>query len=116
MSELDNHSQQYLRKFTNAAERAMTAYDLLFKENLDLFKQNNESHTRESSNSNMVGKAKIMSFEDIQEAQKKRYKKEAAATGRRGASGRTRRRSLGEVRSHVWRKLQRQMLKFKRWE
>jgi hypothetical protein len=75
MSELDNHSQQYLRKFTNAAERAMTAYDLLFKENLDLFKQNNESHTRESSNSNMVGKAKIMSFEDIQEAQKKPIRK-----------------------------------------
>jgi hypothetical protein len=68
MSELDNHSQQCLRKFTNAAERAMTAHDLLFKENLDLFKQNNESHTHKFSNSNIMGKAKIMSFEDIQEA------------------------------------------------
>src|SRR5271170_5096139 len=82
MPTLDDHNQQCLRKFANAAERAMTARDLLFEENFDLFKQNNESHTRESSNSNMVGKAKIMSYEDIQEAQKKRYEKEAAGTGR----------------------------------
>jgi hypothetical protein len=32
----------------------------------------------------MVAKAKIMSYADIQEAQKKRDKKEAAGTGRRG--------------------------------
>jgi hypothetical protein len=63
--------------------RAMTARDLLFKENFDLFRQNNESRTKESSNSNMVGKAKIMSYEDIQEAQKKRYEKEAAGTRRK---------------------------------
>jgi hypothetical protein len=65
---LDDYNQQCLRKLANAAERAMTARDLLFKENFDLFKQNNESHTKESSSSNMVGKAKIMSYEDIQEA------------------------------------------------
>jgi hypothetical protein len=62
----DDYSQQCLRKLANAAERVITARDLLFKENLDLFKQNNESHVRESSNANMVGKAKIMSYEDIQ--------------------------------------------------
>ena len=81
---LDDNSQQCLRKFANAAERAMTARDLLFKENLDLFKQNNESHTRESRKSNMVGKAKVMSYEDIQEAQKKRDEKEAVGNCRRG--------------------------------
>jgi hypothetical protein len=80
----DDYSQQCLRKLANAAERAMTARDLLFKENLDLFKQNNESHVRESSNANMVGKAKIMSYEDIQKEQKKRAEKETAGTGRRG--------------------------------
>ena len=62
----------------------MTTRDLLFKENLDLFQQNNESHTRESINSNIVEKAKIMSYEDIQEAQKKRDEKETTKTGRRG--------------------------------
>ena len=61
----------------------MTARDLLFKENFDLFKHSNESHTRESSNSDMVGKAKIMSYNDIQEAQRKRDKKDATGTGRR---------------------------------
>jgi hypothetical protein len=81
---LNDHNQQCIRKLMNAAERAMTARDLLFKENFDLFKQNNESHTRESSNSNMVGKAKIMSYEDIQEAQRKRDEKDATGTGRRG--------------------------------
>jgi DDE superfamily endonuclease len=59
MPTLDDHNQQCLRKLANAAERAMTARDLYFKENFDLFKQNNESRTRESSNSNMVGKAKL---------------------------------------------------------
>jgi hypothetical protein len=81
---LNNHSQQSIRKLVNAAERAMTARDLLFKENFDLFKQNNESHTRESTNSKMLGKAKIMSYEDIQEAQRKRDEKDATGTGRRG--------------------------------
>ena len=69
---LDDHSRRCLPRFANAAERAMTARDLLFKENFDLLKQNNEDHTRESSNSTMVGKAKIMSYEDITEAKQKR--------------------------------------------
>jgi hypothetical protein len=62
MLALDDHNQQCLNKLANAAERAITARDLLFKENSDLLKQNNESHTRESSNSKMVGKAKIMGY------------------------------------------------------
>jgi hypothetical protein len=40
---LDDHSQLYFRKLANAGERAITARDLLFKENFDLFKQNNEA-------------------------------------------------------------------------
>jgi hypothetical protein len=80
---LNDHSQQYFRKFANAAERAITARDFLFKEIMDLFKQNNESNARASSNSTMVGKVKILSYEDIKEAQKKRDENEAAGTGRR---------------------------------
>jgi DDE superfamily endonuclease len=35
---LDDHSQLYFRKLANAGEKAITARDLLFKENFDLFK------------------------------------------------------------------------------
>jgi hypothetical protein len=81
---LDGHSQQRFQKFANAAERAISACDVLFQENSDLFKQNNESNMRASTKSTVVGKARIMSFKDIIEAQKKREEKDAAATGRRG--------------------------------
>jgi hypothetical protein len=81
---LDDYSQLYFRKLANAGEKAITARDLLFKENFDLFKQNNESNTRVSRNSTVVGKGKVMSYEDIAEAQRKRDEKEAARTSRRG--------------------------------
>ncbi len=81
----NDYSQQCLRKLANAAEKAMTARDLLFEKNLDLFKQNNESHVRESSNANMVAKAKVMSYEDIRKEQKKRAEKAVAGTGRKRA-------------------------------
>jgi hypothetical protein len=81
---LDADSQLYWRKLANAGERATAARDLLFKENHDLFKQNNESNTRVSRKSNMVGKGKVMSYEDIEEAVRKRDVKDAAGTGRRG--------------------------------
>jgi hypothetical protein len=58
----------------------MSVRDLLFYENSDLFKQNNESKTRVSIKSTVVGKARVMSFEDITEARKKRDEKDAAAT------------------------------------
>jgi phage/plasmid primase-like uncharacterized protein len=81
--ELDDHSQQRLQKVANAAERAMSARDLLFQENSDLFKQNNESNVRASTKSTVVGKGIVMSFEEIREAQKKREEQDAAAAGRR---------------------------------
>jgi hypothetical protein len=101
---LDDHSQQYLHKFANGAERAITARDLLFKGNMDLFKPNNKSNARASSSSTMVGKAKTLGYEDIKEAQKKRDEKEAARTVDDGARERILRLSLGEAESHVRRK------------
>ena len=50
--------------------------EALFDENRLLFEQNNEKTTRDSVKATVVGKAKIMCFEDIVEAQKKRDKKE----------------------------------------
>lgn len=49
------------------AERA-----LLLDENRLLFEQNNEKTTRQSTGSKVVGHAKVMSYEDILEAQRKR--------------------------------------------
>jgi hypothetical protein len=81
---LNDDSRLYLCKLANAGERAMTARDLLFKENHDLFQQNNESTTRASINSTMVGKGKVLSYEDTVQAQRMRDKKDATATNRRG--------------------------------
>jgi hypothetical protein len=48
---LDGHDQQRLQKLANAAERAMSACDLLFQEKSDLFKQNNKGNKRASTKS-----------------------------------------------------------------
>lgn len=68
---LDHHSQQCFKKFGNGAEMAISARDLLHDQNSDLVKQSNEDNMRASVRSTVVGKARIMSFEDIIEAQKK---------------------------------------------
>lgn len=81
---LDDRNQQRLQKLANAAERAMSARDLLFQENSDLFKQNNESNVRASTKSTVVGKGTVMSFEEIRVAQKKRDAKDASEDRRRG--------------------------------
>ena len=81
---LDNRNQQRLQKFANTAKRAMSARDLLFQENSDLFKQNNESNVRALTKSTVVGKGIVISFEEIREAQKKRDEKDASKERRRG--------------------------------
>jgi hypothetical protein len=43
--------------------------------------QNNESRSRQSTRSTVIGKAKVMSYEDIVEAQRKRDMKEAGVAG-----------------------------------
>jgi len=82
MHALNGQGQQRLQKFANAAERAMSARDLLFQENSDLFKQNNERNTHASTKSTVVGKARVISFEDIAEARKKREEKDTIEVGR----------------------------------
>jgi hypothetical protein len=53
-------------------------------ENLLLFEQNNEKITRTSIKATVVGTAKVLSYEDIVEAQQKRDIKEAEAIVVRG--------------------------------
>jgi hypothetical protein len=62
----------------NAAENAFADRAILLDENLLLFEQNNEKITRKSVKATVVGSARVLSYEDIVEAQKQRDIKEAA--------------------------------------
>jgi len=66
----------------NAAENAFTDRAILLDENLLLFEQNNEKATRKSIKATVVGSARVMSYEDIVEAQKQRDIKDAATVTR----------------------------------
>ena len=59
---------------------AQISFALLHDENRLLFKQNDEAKRRRSTKSTVVGKAKVMSYEDIEAARGKHAAKEAAAT------------------------------------
>ena len=78
---LDNQSKHRLQKLANTAEKAITERDLLLDENKILCDQNNEVRVRVSTKSTMIGKAKIMSYEDLVEAQQKRDMKVATRYG-----------------------------------
>jgi len=75
----DDASKIRLQKLGTAAKRAFAECALLLDENRLLFEQNNEARSRISAKSTVVGKAKVMSYEDIVEAQKKRDAKDAVA-------------------------------------
>lgn len=55
-------------------------------ENRLLFEQNSESRTRASTKSTVIGRAKVMSYEDIVEAQRRRAAKEGAGGEKRRQS------------------------------
>jgi hypothetical protein len=66
-----------IQKVPNAAENAFVDHAILLDENLLLFEQNNERRTRASTKATVLGTARILSYEDIVEAQKKRDMEEA---------------------------------------
>ena len=84
-----------LQKLANAAQKSFAECALLLDENRLLFQQNNESNHRQSTTSTVVGKAKVMSYEDVVEAQAKRDAKEAVVV--KGKRGRKRKASAPEV-------------------
>ena len=92
---LDSPSKHCLKKLANAAQKAFAERALLLDENRLLFEQNNESNCRQSTRSTVVGKAKVMSYEDIIEAQAKRDAKEAVPA--KGIRGRKRKSSAPVV-------------------
>jgi hypothetical protein len=78
---LDADGQLRLEKLINVAERALAERALLLEDNELLFEQNNESRIRKSTKAMVVGKAKVMRYEDIVEAEKKREMTKSAAAG-----------------------------------
>ncbi|CZT24135.1 related to transposase [Ramularia collo-cygni] len=76
ISPLDEDSKLCIQKLANAAEGAFAERALLLDENRVLFEQNNEKTIRQTTKTTVVGKAKIMRYEDIVEAQSKRNERE----------------------------------------
>jgi hypothetical protein len=95
---LDRSSILQIQRLANAAENAFADRAILLDENLLLIEQNNERNTRKSIKATAVGSAKVMSYEDIVEAQKQRDMKDASADSvpKRGR-GRPRRKSTTQV-------------------
>jgi hypothetical protein len=80
--------QKHLQKFANAAhtcfaERALQRDQIHF-----LKKINNEAKVRRATPSLVLGKAKVMSYEDLEEARAKRAMKDAAKAKGKGKRGR----------------------------
>lgn len=72
----DNKAKLGLEKLWHAAERAYTDRTMLVDENKILFEQNNEKTVRATGKTTVVGRAKVMSYQDILDAQQKRSEKE----------------------------------------
>lgn len=73
MLSLSDLEKARLQKLANAAEHSFANCALLLDENKLLFEQNNEKKTRSSQKATIVGRAKVMSYEDIVAAQKHRH-------------------------------------------
>ena len=88
--ERDNHalngeSKLRLEKLLNAAQVSFVERALLENENQILVKQNDEAKRRKWTKATVLGKAKVMSFEDLEEARAKRAARDAETSkGKRG--------------------------------
>jgi hypothetical protein len=78
----------------NAAQISFAERALLEDDNKLLIEQNNEAKRRRSTKSTVLGRAKVMSYEDLEEARAKRAAKEAETS--KGGRGRKRKRPSGE--------------------
>ncbi len=77
--------QRHVQKLANAAQISFTERALLQDQNHFLTRMNNEAKVRRSTKLVVLGKAKVMSFEDIEEARAKRAAKEIIkGRGKRG--------------------------------
>ena len=77
LGETNTTNDPCLQKLLHATEKAFADRSLLYNENEGLLKQNDEKRVRQNAKSNVIsqGKAKIMSYADIVEVQKRRVAK-----------------------------------------
>jgi hypothetical protein len=92
---LNSPSKYRFQKLANAAEKAFVDRAILLDENKLLFEQNNEKMTRSSVRSTVTGTAKIMTYEDIMEAQRKRDIKEATTAAAKTAGRKRQNAGIG---------------------
>jgi hypothetical protein len=77
--------QRHIQKLANAAQISFAERALLRDQNQFLTGVNNEAKVRRSTKSVVLGKAKVMSYKDIEEARAKRAAKEVIkGKGKRG--------------------------------
>jgi hypothetical protein len=83
------HLQRHLQKLTSAAKISFAIQTLIQNYNQFLPKINGKVKSRQSNRSVVLGKAKVMSYKDLEEAQVKRNAKDKAkaakAKGKRGS-------------------------------
>jgi hypothetical protein len=95
----DHPSKHGLQKL---AKKAFADRALLLNENRLLFEQNNERTTRLSIRSTVTGNAKVMTYDDIVEAQRKRDVKAAITPGaKRGSRKQQNSKTDERKRSHA---------------
>ena len=69
--------QRHVQKLANTAQMSLAQCALLDNKKQLLTRMNNEAKVRRSTKSVVLGKAKVMSYEDIEEARIKRAAKDA---------------------------------------
>lgn len=74
--------QKHVQKLASAAQISFAKCALLQDQNQFLFNINNEAKVRRSTNRAILGTAKLMSYEDLEEARSKRAAKEKATKGK----------------------------------
>lgn len=82
--------QRRIQKLASAARISFAERALLQDHNRFLFKINNEAKVRRSTKSVVLGKAKVMSYEDLEAARVKRAVKERDAASKKDGRGRKR--------------------------
>lgn len=83
-SALNSSAKYHFQKLTNSTENVFADRTTLLNKNRLLFEQNNEKTTRQSVKSTMPGNARIMTYDDIVEAEQKRAAKVGVAGAKRG--------------------------------
>ena len=68
----DDNFKLCLQKFASTAAKELAAREEVLDENRSLLVQNNEKTTRSTVKRMVMGKSKIMSYEDIEEAKRRR--------------------------------------------